>query len=216
MVDLLEQWLADNKTYALEPSTETFAEDIFERCGGYAGLTGFCCCHLAELLVESETSRYTAAAWSQQCVLIIPDRLEYLGTYQRIIQDLKGLEAAPLALLEEVSSVQALPSYSQGALQVSQDANGVTTPQVGFSQVLFKGAALVPVEPSEAANHLLALGFIKQEEHYGDHSFPEKVFVIAAPLLATVMLNKLTMEIPNMVNLPPAGAETDIEYASTS
>ena len=139
--------------------------------------------------MESETSRYTAAAWSQQCALIIPDKLQSMGTYQRIVQDLKRLEAAPLELLQEVSSVQTLPSFSLGALQVLQDdAIGVTTPQLGLSQVLFTGEAPVAEEPSEAAHHLLALGFIKQEERIGDHNLPEKVFVVAAPLLATVML----------------------------
>ena len=102
MVDLLEQWLKDNKTYTLEPSTQIFAEDIFELCGGHAGLTGFCCHHLSTQLAKSDACTYTAAEWAKQCAFTLPEKLRHLGTYERIIQDLRGLDPARLELLREV------------------------------------------------------------------------------------------------------------------
>lgn len=102
IVDLLEQWHADNRHYVLEPGIETFAEDIFELCGGHAGLTGFCCYPLSKELAASDTNQYTAAAWAKHCAITLPDKLSSLGTYERIIQDLPDLESASLDLLHEV------------------------------------------------------------------------------------------------------------------
>ena len=68
------------------------------------------------------------------------------------------------------------------------DAATTVPPQLGFLQVLFAGEAPCHETTSDAAHDLLALGFIKETERDAEDGHLKKVFVMAAPLLATVML----------------------------
>ena len=86
-------------------------------------------------------------------------------------------------------------------------------PQLAFLQVLFAGEAPERESESEAAHHLLALGFIKEADPFAQDSHTWNVYVIAAPLLATVMLKFMTIETSHTVRPPPAGAESDVRYA---
>lgn len=81
------------------------------------------------------------------------------------------------------------------------------------SQVLFDGEAPVPSIDSDAARPLLAYGFIKKETRDADDGYAKKIYVISAPLLATVVLKSMTMNVPHTVDPPPAGAASDIKYA---
>lgn len=70
----------------------------------------------------------------------------------------------------------------------------------------------MPLMDSQAAHELLSHGFIKKETRSAVDGHSKKVYVIAAPLLATVMLKSMTMDIPHTVE-PPAGAASDLKYA---
>ena len=77
--------------------------------------------------------------------------------------------------------------------------------------MLFAGEAPCPETPSDAAHDLLAHGFIKETKRTAEDGYSEKAFVVAAPLLATVMLKSMAMEVPDEVEPPPAGAESDVK-----
>lgn len=92
------------KLIQLAPSPDAFAEDIWSRTQGHRGLSGVCCSEVEKLVGTRNTLQLTD--WQHYAASMLVPAIETRNTYQRMLLELRKMQAQPLELLEQVRAHQ--------------------------------------------------------------------------------------------------------------
>ena len=92
------------KDIQLAPSPDTFAEDIWSRTQGHRGLSGLCCSEVEKLVGTRNFLQLTD--WQYHAASMLVPAIETRNTYQRMLLELRKMQAPPLELLEQVRAHQ--------------------------------------------------------------------------------------------------------------